>query len=136
MRYGYLLDTNHLGLAVSPLSGVRVRLRRLRRAGVRTGTIVPVLCEIQVGVQYVSAADEYQDNLRRLLAEVRIWPLDLATAQIYGRIAAQLKQRGRTISAVDMMLASLAEQMDLVLVSTDSDFDALPHIPREDWTKP
>ncbi|CAA9444522.1 MAG: hypothetical protein AVDCRST_MAG64-4447 [uncultured Phycisphaerae bacterium] len=35
-----------------------------------------------------------------------------------------------------MMLASLAEQMNLVLLSTDSDFDELPHIPREDWTKP
>ncbi len=136
MRYGYLLDTNHLGLAVSPLSGVRLRLRSLRSAGVRIGTIVPVLCELQVGVQYVRAADEYQDNLRRLLGDVRVWPLDLATAQIYGRIAARLKQRGRTISAVDMMLASLAEQMNPVLVSTDSDFDALPHIPREDWTKP
>ncbi len=40
------------------------------------------------------------------------------------------------MSQIDMMLASLAEQMNLVLISTDSDFDALPHIPREDWTKP
>lgn len=136
MRSGYLLDTNHVGLAVSPGSDARARLRRLRRAGLKVGTTMPVLCELEAGMRYVRDPSGYRDNLRRLLSEVRMWPLDLTTARIYGRVFDDLRRRGRVLSQVDLMLASLAEQMNLVLVSTDKDFDALPHIAREDGTKP
>jgi tRNA(fMet)-specific endonuclease VapC len=136
VRAGYLLDTNHLGLAVTVGTSVHVRLVSLRRRGVRIGTCIPVLCEIERGVHFVREPDVYRRNLQHLLSRIRLWPLDVLTSTVYGRVAADLQRRGRVLSQVDMMLASLAEQMNLVLVSTDLDFDALPHIPREDWTKP
>ncbi|CAA9444525.1 MAG: hypothetical protein AVDCRST_MAG64-4448 [uncultured Phycisphaerae bacterium] len=57
MRAGYLLDTNHVGLAVRAGSAVQTRVLAAHRRGVRLGTCVPVLCEIEHGVQYIRHQD-------------------------------------------------------------------------------
>jgi predicted nucleic acid-binding protein len=44
-----------------------------------------------------------------------------------------LKRRGRVLSQVDMMLAALARQMTLTIITSDQDFTALPDIPTENW---
>jgi tRNA(fMet)-specific endonuclease VapC len=129
----YLLDTNQIGHAVTPGSTVRNRITVLRTKGVKVGTCVPVLCEIEAGLQQVHRQDEYRANLQRLLRQVRIWPLDSATARSYGEIHRELRKQGRVLSQVDMMLAALARQMQLSLVTSDQDFAALPDIPVENW---
>ena len=47
-----------------------------------------------------------------------------------------LRGRGRLLSQVDIMVAALARQMKLTVLTTDQDFDALPDIRTEDWSKP
>ncbi len=131
---GYLLDSNHLGQAVTPASTVRRRLEGARKAGARFGTCVPVLCEIEAGVQQVRYPDEYRHNLKRLLHHAKIWPLDLQTAQLYGEIYLELREKSRILSQVDMMLAALTRQMRLTLLTTDRDFEALPKVRTENWT--
>ena len=133
---GYLLDTNHLGQAITRTSRVRKRLEAARKAGQRLGTCVPTLCEIEVGIRQVRYPDEYRRNLKRLLRQVRVWPLDLETAQRYGGAYHRLREKGRSVSQIDMMLASLARQMRLTLLTTDRDFEALPEIRTENWTLP
>jgi predicted nucleic acid-binding protein len=49
----YLLDTNHLGLAVDRASVVGQRIFEARLAGKRLGTCLLVLCEIEAGLQQV-----------------------------------------------------------------------------------
>ncbi len=136
MTWGYLLDTNHIGHAVTPGSIVRQRITELRLAGSRVGTCVPVLCEIEAGLQQVRQAQLYRLNLDRLLRQVRVWPLDNQTAIEFGIIHNDLKRRGRVLSQVDMMLAALARQMKLTLVTTDQDFAALPDVFSENWVVP
>lgn len=130
---GYLIDTNHLSRAVTPLSSVRQRITELRQRGIKVGTCVPVLCEIEAGVQQVNQPAAYRQNLERLLRQIRIWPIDPATATMYGVIHRDLKCRGRVLSQVDIMLAALATQMSLTIVTSDQDFTALPDIPSENW---
>jgi tRNA(fMet)-specific endonuclease VapC len=130
---GYLLDTNHIGHAVTPGSVVRKKIAELRTRGVKVGTCVPVLCEIEAGIQQVSRPDVYRENLERLLRPMRIWPIDPSTARIYGAIHQDLKSRGRILSQVDMMLAALARQMSLTVATSDKDFAALPDIRIENW---
>jgi tRNA(fMet)-specific endonuclease VapC len=134
VRGGYLLDTNQLGRAVTPGSPVRQRIAAARGRGARVGTCVPVLCEIEAGIQQVSQPDQYRVNLDRLLRLVRVWPIDGMTARRYGEIHADLRRRGRALSQVDMMLAALASQMGLTLVTSDRDFAALPGLRTEDWS--
>ena len=71
----------------------------------------------------------------RLLSRLRVWPIDQTVARIYGQIFAELRNRGRVLSQVDMILAALARQMDLTIVTSDRDFDALPDIRKENWLK-
>jgi tRNA(fMet)-specific endonuclease VapC len=130
---GYLLDTNHLSRAVTPTSSVRQRITELRQRGIKLGTCVPVLCEIEAGIQQVSRPDVYRLNLERLLRQIRVWPIDPSTARLYGVIHHDLKRRGRVLSQVDMMLAALARQMSLTVVTSDQDFTALQDIPVENW---
>jgi len=130
---GYLLDSNHVGHAVTPGSIARQRIAELRNRGIRVGTCVPVICEIEAGVQQVNDPQTYRINLQHLFRQVRIWPLDLMTARAYGEIHADLKQRGRVLSQVDMMLAALARQMNLTVVTSDQDFAALSEIRVENW---
>ena len=54
----YLLDTNHVGLAVDRASIVGRRLFEARLAGIRVGTCLPVLCEIEAGMRASTAPDE------------------------------------------------------------------------------
>jgi tRNA(fMet)-specific endonuclease VapC len=130
---GYLLDTNHLSKAVRTGSVVQRKIAELRAKGIKIGVCVPVLCEIEAGVQQINRPDAYRHNLERLLRQVRIWPIDRQTARLYGEIHHDLKQRGRVLSQVDIMLAALARQMKLTLVTTDQDFEALPDIATENW---
>jgi tRNA(fMet)-specific endonuclease VapC len=57
------------------------------------------------------------------------------TARIYGEIHQLLRRKGRILSQVDMMVAALAQQMKLTILTTDRDFEALPDIPTADWSK-
>ena len=130
----YLLDTNHLGIAVRKGSTVAKRIDTSRRAGNRIGTCLPVLCELQAGSRQVSLPDKYQRDLTHLLKQLRIWPLELTTTTIFGDIHSELKRIGRAASSVDIIVAALARQWNLVILTTDQDFKAIPGLVIENWT--
>jgi len=92
-----------------------------------------VLCELEVGIQQVRRPDEYRQNLHRLLRHVRIWPIDLETARLYGEIYLKLRRAGKVLSPVDKMLAALARQMRVKVLTTNRDFEGLPEIGTENW---
>jgi tRNA(fMet)-specific endonuclease VapC len=130
---GFLLDTNHLSESLRPVSRVRDRIGQLRRLGVRVGTCVPVLCELEAALPSGDRGEAYRRALQRLLGRVRLWPLERDLARHYGEIFKELRKRGRVLSQVDMILASLARQQDLTIATTDRDFEALPDIRTENW---
>jgi predicted nucleic acid-binding protein len=70
------------------------------------------------------------------LIQLRLWPIDLKTAQIYGETYVELRRLGRVLSQVDIMVAALARQMKLTILTTDNDFDGLDDIRTENWSKP
>ena len=133
LKDGFLLDANHLGSAVTRNSPVRLKIEQARIAGARFGICIPVLCEIETGIQQVRRPDEYRENLRRLFRYVSIWPLDQETARYYGEFRQKLRKKGRVLSQVDTMIAALAYQMGLKVLTTDGDFAALPEILKENW---
>jgi predicted nucleic acid-binding protein len=129
----YLLDTNHLSAALNADADIRRRLRDLRLRGDRVGTCVPSLCELQAGIALTARREHNQRLLIDLLRQVRLWPLSPKTALLYGELYHELRRAGRALSQVDIMLASLARQMNATLVSTDGDFAAVPGIRTESW---
>ncbi len=133
MTTGYLRDTNHLSEAIRPVSRVRERIDQARRAGRRVGTCVPVLCELEVALKSSARATRNRRSLDHLLTRVRIWPIDLPVARVYGELYHDLRARGRALSQVDIMLAALARLMDVTLLTTDLDFEAVPELSVENW---
>lgn len=68
------------------------------------------------------------------MTKIPVWPIDQETARIYADIYHELRRKAVILSQVDMMVASLARQSKLTILTTDRDFEALPSIRREDWT--
>ena len=66
---------------------------------------------------------KYRRELNHLLRQLRLWPIDLKTTRIYGDLYMELRQRGRALSQVDIMVAALAKQMKLTILTTDRDFE-------------
>src|SRR5713226_4129547 len=100
----YLLDTNHVGMAVNRASIVGQRIFEARLAGIRLGTCLPVLCEIEAGMRQVRHKMKYRRDLNHLLIQLRLWPIDRQTARLYGDVYTELRQRGRVLSQVDIMV--------------------------------
>jgi tRNA(fMet)-specific endonuclease VapC len=92
-----------------------------------------VLCELLAGILQRKDAQATQRRLQGLLQVVRIWPVDLEIAVRYGEVYQELKRAGRALSQVDMMLAAMSRHLNLTLLTTDGDFDALPDIRTENW---
>jgi predicted nucleic acid-binding protein len=76
----FLLDTNHVGEAIGRVSIVRDRIQQLLRQGTVFGTCVPVLCELLVGVAQRTDSATTRRRLDGLLHVVRVWPIDIPTA--------------------------------------------------------
>jgi tRNA(fMet)-specific endonuclease VapC len=93
-----------------------------------------VLCELEVGIQQTAKPEEYRRRLIQLLRQVRLWPLDAETARFYGTVYLDLRHQGRALSQVDMILAALARQHKLTVLTTDRDFEALADLHIENWT--
>ena len=129
----YLLDCNHLSAAIRKVSPVRERIHVERRAGHRFICCYPVLCELEVGIQQTARPEENRIRLNQLLRHVSLWPPDLETTRYYGSAYLELRRQGRALSQVDILLAALARQHKLIVLTTDRDFEALPDLNRENW---
>jgi len=71
--------------------------------------------------------------LEQLFRHIRLWPLDSETARLYGKVYIELRDQGRVLSQIDMVLAALARQHKLTLLTTDRDFEALSDLRVENW---
>jgi tRNA(fMet)-specific endonuclease VapC len=92
-----------------------------------------VLCELESGIQQMPDPVAGRRRLRSALKHVRIWPLEPTIAEHYGTIWLEMERAGRSLSQVDILLAALARQWRLILLTSDRDFDALPDIQKENW---
>ena len=105
----FLVDCNHLSAAIRKVSALREKIHQARKQGHRFGTLIAVLWELEAGIQQTKNPQEFRRRLSQLL------------------------KQGRVLSQVDMMLAALARQRKLKLLTTDKDFQALPDIETENW---
>lgn len=133
MSTRYLLDTNHLSDAIGKVSALRDRIRQMRRQGHKFGTCWPAIFELEMGMVQTKDPETCRRNLRILLKEVRLRPLDWDLLPVFGQIHLRLKKQGRALSIVDKMLAALAERENATILTADTDFQALPEIRTENW---
>jgi predicted nucleic acid-binding protein len=91
---------------------------------VRFGTCIPVICELEAAIHQTQRQAACRATLDRLLQEVRIWPVDRKISRVYGELYLDLRRQGRALSHVDIVLAALARNMNVTILTTDRDFES------------
>lgn len=100
----------------------------------RIGICVPVLGELWCGVERSSSRARNEQQLRRALPDLKIWPFDEAAAADYGRLSALLRSLGRPMQQIDIQIAAIALSLgNTTVVSADGDLRAVPGLDVEDW---
>jgi tRNA(fMet)-specific endonuclease VapC len=132
----FMLDTGIAGHYLNLRRGVFERARIEVAAGNRIGVCVPVLGELVYGIEYSRSRDANWQDLRRALSAWTVWPYEKGAAEEYGRLYADLRRRGRPMQQIDVQIAAIALTIgQCVVVTTDSDFAAVPGLTVENWTK-
>ncbi len=128
----YVLDTNVLSDVAAPEPNQTV-LHHL--AGHRQDILC--LCEavdyeIRRGYLKTGATSKlsaYENKVRRQFQWVSITEEDWKNAAM---LWAEMANRGRAFSDVDLLVAAVAQRLNAIIVSADGDFDALS-LTRENW---
>jgi predicted nucleic acid-binding protein len=129
----YLLDSNHLSAYLDRQPILTGKINAALRAGDRFGICLPVLCEYRTGIRL---SRRYRQNLARLqatLAIIRLWPTDEQTAAEFAEIFQELRSIGRMLSQFDLLIASVARQFKLTLLTADQDFQPVTRLAIENW---
>jgi tRNA(fMet)-specific endonuclease VapC len=130
----YLLDTGIAQDFQDDRLGVRARVDAERKLGHRIGICVPVLGELWAGVEGSASRDLNHQRLRHALSRLVVWPYTSAAAAEYGRIFAELRRAGRVIQQIDIQIGAIARTLpNCVVVSKDSDLQAIPGLALENW---
>jgi predicted nucleic acid-binding protein len=78
----------------------------------------------------------YRQNLARLqtaLTIIRVWPADEDTAVEFADLVHELRSAGRTMSQFDMLIAAIARQHKLILLTADQDFQPVLRLVTANW---
>lgn len=133
----YVLDTGIAGLYIDGRADVVGRVDTELARGNRVGICHPVLAELVYGYELSHSRDRNHQRLTLALAVLVVWPVTQAACYEYGRVAADLKRRGRPMQQNDVMIAAVALALGTcVVVTADSDFRAVPGLAVEDWRTP
>ena len=129
----YLLDTNHLSPTLTGTCRWNRKIDIALKAGDRFGLCLPVLCEYHAGIRL---GRRYQRNLVRLNAALlifRLWPIDEGTALEFAEVYRELRSAGHVMSQFDLLIAALARQGRLILLTADQDFRPVTGLHVESW---
>jgi len=130
----YVLDTNALGDLINNRRGIHAQVRSARRSGAAVGTCPPILGELFYGIEHSRTRDDNWRLARLGLKGLTIWPFDRAAAETYGKLAADLRRRGRAMQVPDIQLAAVALTLgQCTVVTSDSDLSAIPGLSVENW---
>jgi len=114
------LDTN----AYRALDDGNPKLSRHIKLAAQLGLPIIVLGELYYGIFLGTKQEDNLLNLNRFLAITRLELLhiDNTTARIFGEIACELRQKGKSIQQDDMWIAALCKQYGYTLATADKGF--------------
>jgi predicted nucleic acid-binding protein len=114
----YLFDTDAISelLRARPYPTYVEWLRHLPREEQFTSAVV--IGELYRGAFRSPARERHLDNIRqRILPAVTVLPYDVAVAQVYGSLSAQLEEAGQVLADADLQIAATAIFHDMELVT-------------------
>ncbi len=90
--------------------------------------------ELACGVEKSNAVEKNRAALIALLAKLEILDFDVAAADEYGKVRADLEKRGMPIGPLDMMIAGHARSLGYTLVTNNmKEFSRVRDLKTENW---
>lgn len=128
----YLLDTNvWIDLLKRTDTGQAKRLKATPASEMATCSII--WAELLHGALKYERSAERIFTVSKLLQPYVSLPFDDEAAAHYAEIRHELERRGKAMSSNDLMIASIARQQGLVLVTHDRAFARVAGLDVEDW---
>lgn len=131
----YLLDTNIcIYIIKKKPAEVFEKFKNLELGDVGISSIT--LAELQYGIAKSSSPEKNRDALEKFLTPIEILDFGYEATVEYGKIRAELEQKGIPIGPLDMLIASHAKSLDVVLVTNNvREFERVADLKIENWTK-
>jgi tRNA(fMet)-specific endonuclease VapC len=129
-----ILDTDILSAVVSPRCPPRIP-RELERASGALQTTTVNWGEICYGLARHPAGAGLRDRYERLvLPLLDVLDFDVAAAEIYGRLRAELETKGERLAEADLLIGSIALRHRVPLVSGNvRHFSRIPGLTVLNW---
>jgi tRNA(fMet)-specific endonuclease VapC len=90
--------------------------------------------ELLFGLAKKPDAKQLQDLVHEFLIRVDVLPWDSDVAECYGNLRAEMQKKGKILGNLDMLIASHALALDLILISNDQAFSQVDGLKIEDWS--
>jgi len=129
----YLLDTNYASPLVTLAHPLRERILSGMIEGHTFAIAIPVLTETVFGFSLLPRAAENLAEWLRLREGISCFIPDEDDAYSAAELQVSLRRRGRQLATVDALIAAIALRHDLLLLTADKDFAAVPDLQYENW---
>ena len=129
----YLLDTNMCIYIIKkkPESVIKI-FSKLKPGDVAISSIT--VSELFYGVAKSSKPNENTIALQEFLQPLTILDFTIDDSIIYGRLRAELEAKGQVIGAMDLLIASVANSRELILVTNnEKEFSRIKNLKLENW---
>ena len=132
----YLLDTNHISPLVAPAHPLRKRVLDSLQAGDTFSIAVPALTELLYGISILPRARQNLEEWEHLKSSFNYYDIDRQHAEQAARLQVALRRQGWQLETVDALIATVALQNNLILLTTDNDFSPISELQQENWLLP
>ena len=94
------------------------------------------LAELQYGIEKSSDAEKNREALEKFLTPIEIIDYGYEATIEYGKIRAELEKKGVPIGPLDMLIASHAKSLDVILVTNNvREFERISGLKTENRTQ-
>ena len=131
MQHRYMLDTNIVSYYIK---GHPVVLRRVQ-AVLMSSLCMSVITQAEL--LYGLAKNPQAVKLHELVSElfhcIEVLPWESSAAFCYGKLRAELEQKGQPASQLDLLIAAHAFQSDSILVTNDLVLSRIEGLRTQNW---
>ncbi|NET62514.1 MAG: type II toxin-antitoxin system VapC family toxin [Symploca sp. SIO2E6] len=129
----FLLDTNTCIYIIKqkpPKVLEKFRTLDISEVGISSITVA----ELEYGIYKSQRQQRNRAALNQFLISLEVVPFDERATQTYGRIRAELERQGIVIGSMDMLIASQAISLRLVLVTNNvRELSRIPGLVIDNW---
>ena len=111
------------------------RCRHEQSLGHEVGLSAITVAELEYGARHSGNYEKEMASVRKILMPFMLYEFDAVDcAESYGRVRHALEFKGKSVGAMDLLIAAHALALSARLVTSDTDFARVPDLQCENWT--